>query len=114
MFALFSNAMLTYTHRCTEKRKKKGVLCSLRGRDLETATVIGRKTMKHFSSSSEEALPGSGSMTSLYPAVLAARGGSDGGRCVCVCLCVCERKCTVGLGWCHLARLSVRISFFER
>ena len=57
----------SHKHRCKQKgeKKEKGVLFSLRGRDLETAAVNGRKTMKHFSSSSGEALPGSRSVTSL-------------------------------------------------
>jgi len=55
----------THKHRC--KQKKNVVLFSLKGRDLETAALNGRKTMKHSSSSSEEALPGSRSMTLLPP-----------------------------------------------
>lgn len=61
-----------------ERKKEKGVLFSLRGRDLETAAVNGRKTMKHFPSSSGEALPGSRSVTSL-PAS-SSREGRDAGE----------------------------------
>lgn len=64
MFGTWSLA--SHVHRNTvalREEKKKGVLSSLKGRDLETAAVKGRKTMKRFSSCSEEALPGSRSMT---------------------------------------------------
>lgn len=60
------------------REKEKGVLFSLRGRDLETAAVNGRKTMKHFSSSSGEALPGSRSVTSLPDS--GGREGWDAGE----------------------------------
>lgn len=73
----------TDAHR-KKKKKQKGVLFSLGGRDLETAVVNGRKTMKHFSSSSEEALPGSRSVT-LLPASSSWEGRDGGRRCMCVC-----------------------------
>lgn len=46
----------------TEKKTNINVLKTVfpcRGRDLETAAVNGKKTMKRFFSSNEEALPGS-------------------------------------------------------
>lgn len=62
-----------------KKKKKKGVLFSLKGRDLETAAVNGRKTMKRFSSPSEEALPGSRSMMLCG----SWEGMGGGGMCIC-------------------------------
>lgn len=62
----------------TNRKEKKGGFLSLRGRDLETAALNGRKTMKHFSSPSEEALPGSRSMTVLHAS--SSREGRAGGR----------------------------------
>lgn len=76
---------------CTQRGKKeKGVLSTLKGRDLETAAVKGRKTMKRFSSCSEEALPGSRSMTLC--------GNWEGKEREGVMhLSICDRKGTVGL-----------------
>ncbi len=95
VFLLVHALVVSHAHtgshklRCTQKEKKnkKGVLFSLGGRDLETAAVNGRKTMKHFLSSSEEALPGSRSMT-LLPTSSSWEGGDGRRRCVCVFVAV--------------------------
>lgn len=71
----------------TLRKKIKGVLFFLRGRDLETAAVNGRTTMMRSSSSSEEALPGSRSFTSC-----GSWEGWDGGKKA----WVPGRKCTIG------------------
>ena len=87
----------TEIHTNTEARRrgeKNCVLFSLWHRDLETVAVIGRKTMEHFSSSSEEALPGSRSVTSL-PTSRSCEGRDRWRERVCCGLC--DRKCTVGL-----------------
>lgn len=71
-----------YTNKDALRKKrrcgKKRVLFSLRGRDLETAAVNGTKTMKRFLYSTEEVLPGSGSMT-----LCGSREVQEGGRGVC-------------------------------
>lgn len=71
-------SLQVYTTTDALRKKKKGALFFLRGTDLETAAVNGRKTMKCFLSSTEVALPGSRYMTCE-----SWEGGREGGVCIC-------------------------------
>lgn len=73
-------AVLSHMHtqvNTKRKKKRKDILFSLRGRDLETAAVNGRKTMKHFRPPVKRRCQAAGAWRS-YPLVVAGRGEVEG------------------------------------